>query len=67
MAIKHKDTTFLYVIFRRILMLYFSYREITQKYNNTNYTGNMMIVLLEDKTKDIHMNFQILIYFIVIF
>ena len=32
-------------------------------YNNTNYTENMMIVLLDDETKQIHVNFQILIYF----
>jgi len=48
-------------------MFYVSYKAITQKYNNTNYTGNMMIVLLEDKTKNIHMYFQILIYSMVIF
>jgi hypothetical protein len=48
-------------------MLYVSYISTTQKYNVTNDTGNMMLVQLEDKTKQIHMNFQILTYFIVIF
>jgi hypothetical protein len=44
---------------RRILLFYVSYIAITQKYDVTNYTGNMMIVLLDDKTKDIQMHFQI--------
>jgi hypothetical protein len=56
-----------FVIFRRIAMFHFGYIEITQKYNNTNYTVNMMIVHLEDKTKEIYMDLQIVIYFIMIF
>ena len=48
-------------------MFHFGYIEITQKYNNTNYTVNMMIVHLEDKTKEIYMDLQIVIYFIMIF
>ena len=48
-------------------MLYVSYIAMTQKCNVTNYTENMMIVQVEDTTKQIYMNFQILIYFIVIF
>ena len=63
---KDKDTLYLYTV---ILSLEGSWCFIstTQKYNNTNYTENMMLVQLEDKTKQIHINFQILIYFIVIF
>jgi hypothetical protein len=48
-------------------MLYVSFKTITQKYNVTNYTGNMMIVLLDDKAKQIDIYFQIFIYFIVLF
>jgi hypothetical protein len=40
-------------------MFYVSYIAITQKYDVANYTGYMMIVLLDDKTKDIQMHFQI--------
>jgi hypothetical protein len=64
---RYKIPLYSYVIFIRILMFYVSFKTITQKYNVTNYTGNMMIVLLDDKAKQIDIYFQIFIYFIVLF
>ena len=53
--------------FERDRKFYFSYIAITRNYNNTNYTENMMIVLLDDKTKQTDIYFLFFIYFIVLF
>lgn len=45
---------------------YFSYIAITRNFINTNYAGNMMIVL-DDKTKQTDIYFLFFIYFIVLF